>query len=168
MTHLKIKQFNYLECELSLDGEPDSDKVNRFQRIWGTIRKHLKKTRTYTQMTFYKVEARPPILYGSETWVTTKRDMTRLEAAEMRFLRSVKGYTRLSKIRSEVIRKELEISGIQNVRAKYKPNWINYLERMDNTRLPKPTLNYKPRGRRDRGRPRKRQKRVDAETDQAT
>jgi hypothetical protein len=29
--------------------------------------------------------------------------MTRLEAAEMRFLRSVKGYTRLDKIRREVV-----------------------------------------------------------------
>ena len=58
-------------------------------------------------MKFYKVVARPLLLYGSETWVTTKRDMTRLEAAEMRFLRSVTGCTRLDKIRSEVIRKEL-------------------------------------------------------------
>ena len=55
-------------------------------------------------MEFYKVVARPSLLYGSETWVTTKRDMTRLEAAEMRFLRSVTGYTRLDKIRSEDIR----------------------------------------------------------------
>jgi uncharacterized FAD-dependent dehydrogenase len=31
--------------------------------------------------------------------------MVRLEAAEMRFQRSVKGYTRLDKIRSEVIKK---------------------------------------------------------------
>jgi len=46
--------------------------------------------------------------------------MTRLEAAEMRFLRSVTGYTRLDKIRSEVIRKELDVSGIQDVRLKYK------------------------------------------------
>ena len=69
-------------------------------------------------MKFYKVVARPTLLYGSETWVTTTRDMTRLEAAEMRFLRSVKGYTRLNKIRSEVIRKELEMSGIQDVRYK--------------------------------------------------
>jgi hypothetical protein len=37
--------------------------------------------------------------------------------------------------RSEVIGKELEISGIQDVRAKHKQNWINHLERMDNTRL---------------------------------
>jgi hypothetical protein len=90
--------------------------------------------------------------------------MTRQEAAEMRFLRSVKGYTRLDKIRSEVIRKELEISGIQDMRSKHKQNWINRLERMDDTRLPKHALNYKPRGRRDRGRPRKRWQRVDAGT----
>ena len=87
--------------------------------------------------------------------------MTGLEAAEMPFLRSVKGYTRLDKIRSEVIRKELEISGIQDVRVKYKQKWINHLERLDNIRLPKYTLNYKLRGRRDRGRPRKRWQRVD-------
>jgi len=55
-------------------------------------------------MKFYKVVARPSLLYGSETWATTQRDMTRLEAAEMRFLRSVTGYTRLDKIRSEDIR----------------------------------------------------------------
>ena len=82
-------------CELSLDDASDfGKKINRFQGTCGTIRKHLKKPRTDTQMKFYKVVAIPSLLYGSETWVTTKRDMTRLEAAEMRFIRSVKGYTR--------------------------------------------------------------------------
>jgi len=119
-------------------------------------------------MKLYKVVARPSLLYGSETWVTTKRDMACLEAAEMRFLRSVTGYTRLDKMRSEAIRKELEISGIQDVRLKYKQNRINHLERMDNTRLPKHALSYKPRGRRDRGRPRKRWQCVDAGTCQTT
>ena len=119
-------------------------------------------------MKFYKVVAGPTLLYGSETWVTTKRDRTRLEAAEMRFLRSVTGCKRLDKVRSEIIRKELEIPGIQDVRTKHKQNWINHLERMDNTRLPKHALNYKPRGRRERGRPRKRWQRVDAGTGQTT
>ena len=92
--------------------------------LWNTkeiiiIRKLLKKARTDTHMKFYKVVARPTLLYGGKTWVTIKRDTTRPEAAETQFLRSVKGYTRLDKIRSEVIRKELEISGIQDVRSKY-------------------------------------------------
>ena len=94
--------------------------------------------------------------------------MTRLEAAEMHFLRGVTGNTRLDKIRSEVVRKELEISGIQDVRLKYKQNWINHRERMDNTKLPKHALNYKPQGRRDRGRPRKRWQCVDTGTAQTT
>ena len=96
----QVNQFNYVGCELSSDGEPDFDKkINRFQGICGTMRKHLKEARTDTQMKFYKVVARPSLLYGSETWVTTKRDMTCLEAVEMRFLRIVTGYTRLDKIR---------------------------------------------------------------------
>ena len=165
----QVKEFNYLGCELSLDGEPDFDeKINRFQGICGTIKKHLKKTRTDTQMKLYKVVARPSLMYCSETWVTTKRDLTRLEAAEMRFLRSVTGYTRLDKIRSEVIRKELEIFGIQDMRLKHKQNWINHLERTDNTRLPKHALNYKPRGRRDRGRLRKQWQCVDTGTGRTT
>ena len=41
-------------------------------------------------MKFYKVVARQTVLYGREIWVITKRDMNRLVAAEMSFLRSVK------------------------------------------------------------------------------
>ena len=96
-------------------------------------------------MKFCKVGAQPTLLCGSETWVTTKGDMTCLEAEETHFLRSVKGYTRLDKIRSKVIRKEPELSGTQDVRSKHKQNWINHLKRMDNTRLPKRSLNYKPK-----------------------
>ena len=155
-------------CELSLDGEPDFDKYKQIPKNIQYYQKISKESRTDTQMKFYKVVAKPTLLYRSETWVTTKRDMTRLEAAQMRFLRSVKGYTRLDKIRREIIRKELEISRIQDVRAKYKQNWINHLERMDSTIPPKHALNYKPIGRRDRGRPRKRWQRVDAGTGQAT
>jgi hypothetical protein len=69
-------------------------KRNRFQRICGTIRKHLKETPIDTQMKFYEVVARPTLLYGNETWVTTKRDMTRLEAAEMRFLKDTQDWTK--------------------------------------------------------------------------
>jgi hypothetical protein len=142
----QVKTFNYVGCELSLDGETDFDKKNNKQipKYMRHYRKHLKKSPTDTQMKFYKVVARPKLFYGSETCVTTKRDMTRLEAAEMRFLRSVKGYTRLDKIRNEIIGKELEISGIQDVKSKYKQNFINHLERMGNTRLPKRALSYKP------------------------
>ena len=43
-----------------------------------------------------------------------------------------------------------------------------YLERTDITTFPKHALNYKTRGRKNRGSPRKRRQRVDAGTDQET
>jgi hypothetical protein len=53
--------------------------------------------------------------------------------------------------------------------AKYKQKYKqNHLERMDNTRLPKHVPNYKPRGRRDHGCPKKQWQHVDAVTGQAT
>jgi hypothetical protein len=58
----KVKQFNYLGCELSLSEPYVDKKINRFQHICNTIRRHLKKTRTDTQMKFYKVVARPTLL----------------------------------------------------------------------------------------------------------
>ena len=67
-----------------------------------------------------------------------------------------------------LLRKELDIFGIQEVRSKHKQNWINHLERMDKTRLPKHALNYKTPGRRDRGRPRKRLQCVDTGRGQMT
>jgi hypothetical protein len=82
----QVKKVNYLGCELSLGGEPNFDQKKPIPKNIGTVRKHLNKIRTDTQMKFYKVVARSTLLYGSETWVTTKRDMTRLEAAEMRCL----------------------------------------------------------------------------------
>jgi hypothetical protein len=54
------------------------------------------------------------------------------------------------------------------VRSKYKQNWVNHLGTMDNPRLLKHALNYKPRGRRDYGSPRMRWLHIDAGTGQMT
>jgi len=74
--------------------------------------------------------------------------------------------TRQNKKRS--YKKKLEISGKQDVRSKHEQNWINHLERMDNTGHPTHALNYKPRRRRYHGCPRKRWQHFDAGTGQTT
>jgi hypothetical protein len=52
----------------------------------------------------------PVLLYDSETWAPRKRDWNRIQAAEMKYLRTVKGCTRLDHIRNEDTRNELGIS----------------------------------------------------------
>jgi hypothetical protein len=50
------------------------------------------------------------LLYGSETWTLRKRDWNRIQVAEIKYLRTIKGCTRLDQIRNEDIRNELGIT----------------------------------------------------------
>ena len=52
----------------------------------------------------YKTVVRPALLYGAETWATTRGQEARLEVNEMRMLRWMCGVTRRDKIRNEHIR----------------------------------------------------------------
>jgi hypothetical protein len=52
----------------------------------------------------------PVLLYGSETWTPRKREWNRIQTAEMKYLRTVKGRTRLDQIRNEDIRNKSGIS----------------------------------------------------------
>jgi hypothetical protein len=75
------------------------------------------------------------------------------EAAEMPFLRSVAGYRLIDHGRNEDVREELQITDINSIIKDYQIKWLQHLERMEQNRIPKLLLNFKPRGRRDRGRP---------------
>jgi hypothetical protein len=67
-----------------------------------------------------------------------KRDMRKLQAAKMRFLRSVKGCTRLDKIRNEDIRNELGVFSVNDrIRRRYRQDWLEHVERMEEGRVPK-------------------------------
>ena len=60
----------------------------------GAISRTLKgKTQLSTQIKFYKVMAVPVMMYSSENWSLNRSDMKRIEAVQMRFLRSMTGYT---------------------------------------------------------------------------
>jgi hypothetical protein len=59
-------------------------------------------------MKFYKIMALPVLLYGSETSAIKTKDMSKIQATEIRYLRSVKGCTKLDHIKNEDIRKKLD------------------------------------------------------------
>jgi hypothetical protein len=128
-------------------------KLQRFQQICGTIKRTFAgKVTKETLVRFYKIMAIPTLLYGSECWTLTKRQKSRLKAAEMRFLRSMTGYRLTYHRRNEDIREEIQIIDINPRIKDYQIKWLQHLERMEQNRIPKLLLNYKPRGRRDQGR----------------
>ena len=72
----------------------------------------------------------------------------KIEAAEMRFLRPMTGYTHWDKKISSDIREQLGIFNINDKLTEYKINWRENIQRMM-TDYPKKILNYKPEGRRN-------------------
>jgi hypothetical protein len=98
----------------------------------------------------------PILSYGSKSWVVSKKDKDKIQVAEMRFLRRVKGCTRADRIRNVDIRAELNIYNINNRSEENKGKWKQHIDRMTETRTPKFILQYQPKGKRDMGRPKKR------------
>lgn len=151
----QVSHFCYLGSDISYGKDNDIEtKLHRFTHICGTINRTLNnKTRKDTRVKLYKTMATPVLMYGSETWTPTQTDLNKIQTAEMRFLRRVKGCSRLDHIRNQDIRNELHIYKLQEKITENREKYKEHINRMENQRLPKIISKYKPKGRRDVGRP---------------
>jgi len=109
-----------------------------------------------TKLRIHNITAKAALKFGSETWVPKKREERRLEAAQMKFLRYLLGITKLDKEKNQYIRGKTGAQNIVKEIKQYQEKWLQRLQRMDTNRLPKQAPQYKPKGRRNVGRPRKR------------
>jgi len=65
-----------------------------------------------TVLKIYYTLVLPTLLYGSENWTLTALQRRRIEAAEMKLLRPLAGYTLYDHKTNDYIRRELRITGI--------------------------------------------------------
>jgi hypothetical protein len=72
------------------------------------------------------------------------------------FLRHLLGTTKLDKEKNQCIRQKNGAQNIVKEIKQYQEKWLKHVHRMDTNSLPKQALQYKPNGRRNIGRPRKR------------
>ena len=64
--------------------------------------------------------------------------------------------SKLDKEKNQCIREKTGAENIVNEIKQYQEKWLQHIQRMDTDRLPNQALQYKPKGRRNIGRPRKR------------
>jgi len=93
---------------------------------------------------------------GSEAWVLKEREEQCLEAAQVKFLRHLLEITKLDKEKYQCIREKTRAQNIVKEVKQYQKMWLQHVQRMDRNRIPKQALKYKPKGRRNIGRPKKR------------
>ena len=92
---------------------------------------------------------------SSEAWVLKKRQEQRLEAAKIKFLRHLLGITKLDKEKNQCIRQKTGAQDVVKEIKQYQEKWLQHVQRIDTNRLPKQALQYKPKGRKDIGQPRR-------------
>jgi len=84
-----------------------------------------------------------------------KREEQRLEAAQMKCLRHLLGIIKLDKEKNQCIREKTGAQNIVKEIQQYQKKWLQHVQRMDINRLPRQALKYRPEGRRNIGRPKK-------------
>ena len=111
--------------------------------------------RTETILKIHNTPVLPTFLYGSENWTLTALQRRRIEAAEMKLLRPLAGYTLYDHKTNDYIRRELRITGTLDEIDEYSRNWFQHLQRMPQNRIPLKSYHYRPQVRRTIGRPKK-------------
>ena len=91
----------------------------------------------------------------SENWTLTVLQRRRTEAAEMKLLRPLAGYT-IYDHKTNYIRRELRITGKLDKIDEYRRNWLSHLQIMPQNRVPLKSYHYRPQERRTIWRPKKR------------
>jgi hypothetical protein len=133
---------------------------NRCYHAYGKLMKSRALNRSF-KLKIYKSLIRPVVTNGCEAWTLTNRDEQNLRTFERRILRKVFGPVQNGDV-SWRIRMNYELSElvknadiVRFIKSR-RMAWLGYVMRMDEKRTLKRILEWKPIGRRIRGRPRKR------------
>ena len=108
------------------------------------------------KVTIYKTILRPILTYGCEAWTLTTKTTSRVQAAEMRVLRMIRGVTRRDRMRNANIRDELGVESIITFVEAAQLRWYGHMKRMEEYRTPNRWYHWVPNTKRPQGRPRKR------------
>ena len=118
----QVSQFTYLGCSTSYEFSNDVEfKSATILQLIGTVKRTIfTKVRTETVLKIYNTLVLPTFLYGSENWTLTAFQRRRIEAAEMKLLRPLAGYTHYDHKTNDYIRRELRITGILDKIDEYR------------------------------------------------
>ena len=109
----QMEKFKYLGVILSSNGKQDR-KLDRLIGKASAVMRQLyrlivlkRDLCTKAKLSVFRLVFLPIITYGHECWVMTERVRSRIQAAEIGFLREIRGLSLLDKVKSTDIRQSL-------------------------------------------------------------
>ena len=151
-----MEHFKYLGCNVNTNGTIEEEIIRRiakYSQHVGMMYRLLKDRNVprKAKLVIHKTILRQILLYGHEFWVTTQILDSRIQAADMKVLRLIKGVTRRGKIRNADL---FHIKPILDVIREGKFRWLGHALRRELASMLHEVVNYKVKGKRPRGRPR--------------
>lgn len=155
-----VDDFLYLGTMVSNTATIDKEVSSRIAKATGIYYQICntivgkREVTNQVKLHIFKAVFLPTLLYGSESLVTLDRNMSRMTAIEMKYLRRVAGKTRRDRIRNDTIREQLAIPPLKATFHKRQLKWFGHVCRMQENRDPRKIMEARPTGKRPRGRPR--------------
>ena len=115
-----------------------------------------KKVPVKLKVKIYQTVIKPTmhIYYGAEFWAMRKKEEHLLNKTEMRMLRWIQGISLEDHVRSEEIRKRLNVMPIVDQVTKQRLSWYVHIKRRKPEDMTRTVLDMEIPGNRPRGRPR--------------
>ncbi|XP_061753818.1 retrovirus-related Pol polyprotein from type-2 retrotransposable element R2DM isoform X2 [Nerophis ophidion] len=158
----QMEEFKYLGVLFTSGGRVDREidrRIGAASSVMRTLYQSVVVKMELSQkakLSIYRSIYVPILTFGHELWVMTERTRSRVQAAEMSFLRRVAGLSLRDRVRSSAIREELKVKPLLLHIERTQMRWLGHLVRMPPERLPREVFMARPPGRRPPGRPRTR------------
>lgn len=167
-----VEKMNYLGSILNNKGDIEEDIVNRINKaqtayhmlknVWRS-----KELTTQTKLRIFDTNVKSVLLYGSETWKTTKRNTDKIQVFINKCLRKMLGIYWPNRITNRELWRKTNQEPINKTIKRRKWKWIGHTLRREDD-IAKQALEYKPTGSRKIGRPTETWKRsIDKELEEA-
>ena len=156
------EKFKYLGVSFTSDGRQNSKldiRIGKASAVMRQLHRSVVLKRelcTKAKLSIFRSVYVPILTYGHECWIMNEKVRSRVQAAEMGFLRRISGLILLDKVKSADIRESLNIESLLLRLERSQLRWYGHVTRMPQERTAKKLLCSTPIGRRPRGRPRTR------------
>ena len=155
--------FKYLGSWVHEQGGLDQEIRARVQGIgtaWNNVSGVMYDRRMPARIKkqIYKTMFRPTALYGYETWAVKRQHPCKLEVAEMKCLRAIRGVTRRDRMMNEGVRRDVGVVQMSDKVQESRLRWYGHVRRCEDDEMIKWAADRVEEGKRPRGRPRQRWK----------
>ncbi|KAK3549572.1 hypothetical protein QTP86_004974 [Hemibagrus guttatus] len=148
----QVEEFKYLGVLFTSEGRMDREIDRRIGAAAAVMRSMYrsvvvkKELSRKAKLSIYQSIYVPTLTYGHELWVMTERVRSRIQAAEMSFLRRVVGRSLRDRVRSSVTREELGVEPLLLYIERGQLRWLGHLFRMPPGHLPGEVFRACPTG----------------------